>query len=87
MTSVVTSKSAIKSSTFGSGRSLSLTLPNTKVRVGIPLRKYVLAVSGYAYSRRGVMPDYPVQPTIQDVLHGVDTELMFTLKLIKNGNR
>jgi len=67
-----------------SGRSLHLTLPNTKVRVDIPLRKYVLAVSGYAYPRRGVMPDYPVQPTIQDVLNGVDTEMIYTLKLIKN---
>ena len=68
-----------------SGPALRLTLPNTKVRVGIPLRKYVLAVSGYAYPRRGVMPDYPVQPTIQDVLNEVDTEMIYTLKLIKNG--
>ena len=60
-----------------------LTLHNTKVRVGIPLWKYVSAVSGYAYPRRGVMPDHPVQPTIQDVLNGVDTEMIYTLKLIK----
>ncbi len=66
-----------------SGLTLHLTLPNTKVRADIPLRKYVLAVSGYAYPRRGVMPDYPVQPTIQDVLNGVDTEMIYTLKLIK----
>lgn len=68
-----------------SGYSFRLTLPNTKVRVDIPLWKYVNAVSGYAYPRRGVMPDYPVQPTIQDVLNGVDTEMIYTLKLIKNG--
>lgn len=63
-----------------------LTLPNTRLRVFIPLWKYVNAVSGYAYPRRGVMPDYPVQPTVQDVLNGVDTEMIYTLKLIKNGN-
>ena len=67
-----------------SGRSFRLTLPNIKVRVDIPLWKYVNAVSGYPYLRRGVMPDYTAQPTIQDVLQGVDTEMMFTLQLIKN---
>jgi hypothetical protein len=46
---------------------------------------YVNAVSDYPYRRRGVIPDFPVQPTIQDVLNGVDTEMMFTLKLIKSG--
>ncbi len=70
-----------------SGLTLHVTLPNTKVRVDIPLRKYVLAVSGYGYPRRGVMPDYPVQPTIQDVLNGIDTEMIYTLKLIKSGNK
>ena len=66
-----------------SGPSFRLTLPHTKVRVNIPVWKYVNAVSGYAYPRRGVMPDYPVQPTIQDVLNGIDTGMLYTLKLIK----
>jgi C-terminal processing protease CtpA/Prc len=70
-----------------SGVGVWLTLPNTKVRVIVWFVKYVMAVSGYAYPRRGVMPDYPVQPTIQDVLNGVDTEMIYTLKLIKNGNK
>ena len=68
-----------------SGYSVRLTLPHTKIRVDIPLWKYVNAVSGYAHASRGVMPDYPVQPTIQDVLNGVDTEMIYTLSLIKNG--
>lgn len=65
-----------------SGTFLILILPNTKVRVLVPLVKYSLAVSGYPYPNRGVIPDYPVQPTIQDVLNGVDTELKYTLGLV-----
>lgn len=68
-----------------SGTFLILTLPNTKVRVLVPLVKYVLAVSGYPYPRRGVMPDFPVQPTIRDLLNRIDAELSFTLKLIRKG--
>jgi hypothetical protein len=70
-----------------SGTFLILTLPNTKIRVLVPLVKYVLAVSNYSYPRRGVMPDYPVLPTIQEVVNGVDAELLYTLKLIKRGGR
>ncbi|MBA2307480.1 hypothetical protein H0W26_05080 [Candidatus Dependentiae bacterium] len=70
-----------------SGPSFRLTLPHTEVRVNIPVWKYVNAVSGYAYPRRGVMPDYPVQPTIQDVLNGIDTEMIYTLKLIKSSTK
>jgi len=29
-----------------------------------------------------VIPDYWIEPTIEDLLHGVDTELNFALKLI-----
>jgi len=68
-----------------SGYEALLTLPNTKIRVSVPLWEYVLAVSGYAYPRHGVMPDYPVEPTIQDVLSGFDVQLNYTLRLIKNG--
>jgi hypothetical protein len=65
-----------------SGYQMRLRLPNTKIRVYSPLWKYVLAVSGYLYPGRGVIPNFPVQPNIQDVLNGVDTEMLYTLKLI-----
>jgi hypothetical protein len=68
-----------------SGTFLLLTLPNTGIRILIPLVSYALAVSGYPYQRRGLMPDYNVQPTIQDVLKRTDTELNFTLSLIHSG--
>lgn len=57
-----------------------LTLPNTHISITIPLTKTVNAVT---YTKgRGVIPDYWIEPTIEDLMHGVDTELNFALKLI-----
>jgi hypothetical protein len=66
-----------------SGDYLGLTLPHSKLFIRIPIRCYIQAVSEYPYRDRGVIPDYPVEPTIQDVLKGIDTELEFTLDLIR----
>jgi hypothetical protein len=60
----------------------TLILPHTQIRVRIPLVRYTMAVSGYAKDR-GIIPDYPVIPTIKDILNGKDTELDFVIKLIK----
>ena len=60
----------------------TLILPHTKIRVRIPLVRYTMAVSGYL-SDRGIIPDYPVIPTIKDILNGKDTELDAVIKLIK----
>ena len=57
-----------------------LLLPNTKIRIEIPLTKtahYVDFVKG-----RGVFPDYYVTPKIEDLVAGIDTELSFALDLI-----
>ncbi len=57
-----------------------MTLPNTKIRVEIPLTKTGLAVN--FVKGRGVFPDYYITPTIEDIMNEVDTELVFTLDLI-----
>ncbi|HEX6169113.1 MAG TPA: S41 family peptidase, partial [Chitinophagaceae bacterium] len=57
-----------------------LLLPNTKIRIEIPLTKtahHVDFVKG-----RGVFPDYYVTPKIEDLVAGIDTELSFALDLI-----
>jgi hypothetical protein len=67
-----------------SHRSASLVLPNTKIRVGIPFVKTTNAV---VFTKgRGVNPDYEVNPKIDDILKGIDTELNFTLSLIPSKN-
>ena len=62
-----------------------LLLPNTKIRIEIPLTKtahHVDFVKG-----RGVFPDYYVTPKIEDVVNGIDTELKFALDLIASKKR
>jgi hypothetical protein len=57
-----------------------LMLPNTKIKIEIPLTKtahHIDFVKG-----RGVFPDYYVVPRIEDVINGTDTELNFALDLI-----
>jgi hypothetical protein len=66
-----------------SGLMPALTLPHTGLRIRIPMFRYVMAVSGYAYPDRGIIPDYPVQRPIEDFLSGKDTELEFILDLIE----
>jgi C-terminal processing protease CtpA/Prc len=59
-----------------------LTLPNTQIRVRIPMLRYTMAVSGYPEDR-GIIPDYPVSPTIEDLVNGKDTVMEFSLDLIR----
>lgn len=62
-----------------------LLLPNTKIRVEIPLTKTVHHV-GFVKGR-GVFPDYYVVPRIEDVINGTDTELNFALDVIGSKKR
>lgn len=58
----------------------TLVLPNTKIRVHFGLLKTDNAVP--FTKGRGVEPDYAVQPKIDELLNGTDTELDFVLGLI-----
>jgi hypothetical protein len=43
------------------------TLPNTRIQIRIPLVLYTVAVDGYPKDR-GIVPEVPVSPTIEDLL-------------------
>lgn len=47
-------------------------LPNTKLRIDVPLIAYYTAVDGVRNQNRGILPDCPVTYTIQDELEGRD---------------
>jgi C-terminal processing protease CtpA/Prc len=68
-----------------SGRYINLTLPNSQISIRIPLLKFVVEVSGDIPFGRGVIPDYEIQPTIGEYLNGVDAEMNYALKLIREG--
>jgi C-terminal processing protease CtpA/Prc len=54
-----------------SGFMVTATLPNTRIQIRIPLVLYTMAVDGYPKDR-GIVPDFPVTPTIEDLLAGRD---------------
>ncbi len=59
-----------------------LTLPNSGLRIRIPMVRYHMAVSGYEPRDRGIIPEFPFVPDIADLVAGRDPELEFTLDLI-----
>lgn len=63
----------------------TLILPNSKIRINIPLVRYTMAVSGYPQDR-GIIPDHVVSPTIEDLLTDKDTVMEFALQLAKSQN-
>jgi C-terminal processing protease CtpA/Prc len=58
-------------------------LPNTGIEITTPQWDYYMAVSGYPHQDRGVLPDYEVVPTIDDLLQKRDATMDFTLDLIR----
>lgn len=67
-----------------SGPTPDFTLPNTKVRIEIPLMNYRMAVENYLYPDRGLIPNYTVTPSIIDKISNIDLELNMALKLIED---
>jgi Peptidase family S41 len=68
-----------------SGKFLLFTLPNTNITGRIPLQKFIVYTKNNSIPfGHGLMPDYFVSPTIENFLKGVDEEMDFTKKLIKN---
>lgn len=64
-----------------SGSTTKLQLPNTKINIIIPQFKYVNDVTKTKYPDRGIIPDYTILPTIDEVILHKDVQLEFALKL------
>ncbi|PSR52770.1 peptidase S41 [Adhaeribacter arboris] len=58
-------------------------LPHTGIEIATPQWDYHMAVAGYPYPDRGVLPDHEVVPTIEDILQKRDADLEFTLDIIR----
>jgi hypothetical protein len=61
-----------------------VTLPNTKLTLGIPLLGFYTNVSGCQYSDRGILPDHTVYNSATDLLTGKDAVMEYTLNLIRS---
>ena len=66
-----------------SGEEAVVTLPASQLRVVVPLVRYEMATSDASGGRRGIIPDYPFQPTMQQLLDGNDAELEYVMNLIR----
>ena len=64
-----------------SGMQTIVTLPNSKMRIRVPMYEYWNAVPGYDGKRRGTRPDHLVETTVANLLRGVDEQLDLALKL------
>lgn len=67
-----------------SGFMVMATLPNTRIQIRIPLVLYTMAVDGYPKDR-GIVPDIPVAPTIEDLLAGRDPVMERALLFLEKG--
>jgi hypothetical protein len=65
-----------------SGFMVTATLPASRVRVRVPLVLYTMAVDGYPKDR-GIFPDFPVAPTIEDLLAGRDVVMERALAYLR----
>lgn len=65
------------------GDYINLTLPNTQVKVTIPIRSGVNNISARSNLNRGVIPDYEITNSISDILNGKDSEMEFVINYIK----
>lgn len=66
-----------------SGFMPSVTLPNTKLALRVPLMTYYMAVSGYEAASHGLVPDHPLAHTIEDLITGRDPDMELALKLAR----
>ncbi len=68
-----------------SGKFAELILPYSKFTIFSPTIKYIMFTNNDKNTNRGIIPDYEIIPTIEDLKSGIDKQLNFTIKLaVKN---
>jgi len=66
-----------------SGSAARIVLPNTRLVIYIPAMDVYVAGSGDHGAARGVIPDFPVQHSIADLIAGVDKDFELALELAR----
>jgi C-terminal processing protease CtpA/Prc len=69
-----------------SGIMVGLTLPESKITITIPLVGYYMPIEPGPRPERGIMPDYEVLPTVEDLLTGRDAVMERALELAGRRN-
>lgn len=66
-----------------SGSTQTITLPNSRIQVRVPMWMYTTANVGHQFPGRGVIPDFPIQYSLEDLLNDRDPVMRRALELIK----
>jgi hypothetical protein len=69
-----------------SGMKYDITLPNSKLILRVPTVGYYMAVKEHLDLDRGILPDYPIQQSIEDLLGSEDREMKQALDLARKDN-
>jgi hypothetical protein len=56
-------------------------LPNTHINFQVARTTWATAVSGFEKGR-GIMPDHPVAPSLEDLINGIDREMTYVFQLL-----
>ncbi len=67
-----------------SGNTRSITLPNSNIKVYVPMWKYTTANIGHQFPGRGVIPDHEIIPNWEQFIINEDVVLKKTLDLIRD---
>lgn len=69
-----------------SGNFVFVTLPNTGFKTRIPIVGYYTNVNSNVEMGRGIIPDYELEPNIDEIINDNDPELELAIKLIIDQN-
>lgn len=71
-----------------SGIIADIILPESKLKVHIPMLKYVYAVAdNYPHKRNGILPDYQINLSVKDFKNGNDPALLTAKELIRKSKK
>jgi hypothetical protein len=66
-----------------SGNEVHVVLPNTQLDIRLPLVKYTLAVRPLGRNVWGIEPDFPLYPTISNIIDNKDGQLERAIKIVE----
>ncbi|MEZ2337378.1 S41 family peptidase [Mucilaginibacter sp. RCC_168] len=64
-----------------SGNKITFFLPNTQIKVNIPVFKYVMAVKKTKHKDRGTIPDYLIVQSMNDIIQHQDVQMNFAIEI------
>lgn len=65
---------------------INTTLPNSHIKLQVARTTWATAVSGFEKGK-GIIPDYSITQSLEDLINNIDRELIYVLQLIEGENK